>query len=224
MKKNKNMIVILPILLVSIIILGCMSGGSSDSSSSSNDSSTENGSEINRVEEEAAIEDIQEVEEKSEDTVKLNIGDTATIDNLQITVKDYKFSDYADGEKQNKVKDGLKYCVVYMTVKNLDNSQKILGDSFKRNYASTLFYDNYYEYHSTWTRDPVFFFANDDLPALGEIDCIVTYEVSKDVEDNPDKELDITFQINNIWKDQETTTWLLREQTTEEDNSESSDD
>ncbi len=225
-KYKKYAIVLFPLVLTAFIILGC---GDSLSSAENNESTSTNssGSKAEEVEN-------QEVEvSSSSDTVGdsnnldllnanesgidddatgalLNIGDTAVVDDLKIQVLDYKFSDYADGKQQNKVQDGLKYCVVYLKVKNLGTQQKDLGGPYNNLYTTTLTYNKDYKYHSTWTRDPYFFFANDSLPSLGEIDCIVTFEVAKEVEEQVDNGLTFTFEINNIWKDQQTTVWTLR--------------
>ena len=130
----------------------------------------------------------------------LNLGESFVIDNLQMTVDSYEFSDYLGGlDGLNKVEKGLKYCVVHVTVKNLDNSTKYLteGTLFKNTkYSSQIIFDKKYEYNSTWAQYTDFFDAHESIPALGEISCCFSYEVAEDVETQIDKQLIFEFGLN----------------------------
>jgi len=124
------------------------------------------------------------------------IGDTVTLNEIELTVTDYKFSDlYGDMEEYGQADDGYAYCIVTVDVKNIGNSSANIND-----YTMQLYYDEEYRYLNEYASEDVFLlYNNESIPALGKLSGkILNFKVPTEVRDT-DKPLRLRIGYNSIW-------------------------
>ena len=142
--------------------------------------------------------------------MKLDVGETYTVDDLEFTVTSWKFSSYmADKSNQTKASTGNVYCVIYFKVKNNAKSTTTLSRSIRNpKYETKLLYSDGYKYLCRFADDPLYFHSKLNIRPLEEYTGTINYEVPKEVKDNSDQPLMFDFQWGG--SNRNVIEWILR--------------
>lgn len=157
------------------------------------------------------VKDLDQEPEPKLEPVRVKIGESAALGDLEVTVTGYSFSQYAGNlGTLGKAQSGLSYCVVYVDVKNTGTSTLELTGLFdSHNYVFTLIYDEENTYNETWFDYSDFLAANDSIPSKGTLHGkLLNFTVPAEMQ-NDGLSLSIQLSYNSIWRD-EKIIWTLR--------------
>lgn len=142
----------------------------------------------------------------------LSLGETATIGELEFTVKSMSFSIYAGGLSGLNASDSdYRYCVVYVDVNNPTNDtvklvHSVLGLSGYTDYNVDLIFDGEVKYNHSFAKYTDFLFGNEEiLPRAILTNKALSFKVPISVSTSTDS---LQLIISNNGKDE--TIWKLR--------------
>lgn len=137
--------------------------------------------------------------------VNHSLGETENFHDLELTVNNYEFSQYAGAiEGLSKADDEYVYLNVYVSAKNTGNSNLSPKD-----YTYHIIYDNEYRYSSHFYLRSEFLGAYDSIIPLGTLtDKVLCFKVPKEIM-NSDKSLTFSLKINKR-SEKEEVIWTLR--------------
>ena len=152
--------------------------------------------------------------DKSDENAPLMTGGvsaTLTVDELEITVTKFVFSKYCGNlSSLGEAESGSVWCTVYLNVKNISKSAKILTRSYGTKYDFTLDYNNGYTYNTAWFEYAEFLNAHESIAPLETLSNVcVSYKVPLEVKKNTENSLKLKCSYNSQ-KETDYVEWELR--------------
>ena len=143
----------------------------------------------------------------NESITPLNVGESAKIGDLELTVTGWKFSNRrADNAYESVAESNKIYCVVYLKAKNTGNQNITLAKGITYpNYETSLVFSKEYKYLCSFRDNNLYFNAKMSLVPLEEYIGTINYQVPKEVSERNDESLVFNFSWgkNNL-------SWELR--------------
>jgi|GEM_PF-1410313 len=151
---------------------------------------------------------------EQEDDNLHQIGEIVIYEGLEVTVKNYVFSNYIANVKGGAAPgSNNQWCVVYVDVRNPTKSAITLRTLFNSKYDFSLVYDNEYTYLPSFQNYNEFFEFHDEILPLETISATSSFELPNEVI-NSNKEIVVYFSKNKI--DAEKVGWIIREDASKE--------